>query len=182
MEVTLTPPPDVNGARRSSVQSEKHGKRHCRFLAPDVVPMWGQIEESDYCCGFTVTTTNATNWPVATHGSLELNNEKNCKEGQLTKVHTFSFSCTSVKLAQRNAMHAVRLPKNTEGSAEKSGTEKKERRRDKHVCPEIPKCDACCDAGLASSPDLRRSACRALNVVSSPLEARGAHVFTFFLQ
>ena len=33
-------------------------------------------------------------------------------------------------------MHAVRLPRNSEGSAEKSGGENKERRRDKYVCPE----------------------------------------------
>ena len=44
-------------------------------------------------------------------------------------------------------MHAARPPRNTEGSEEKNGAEKKEKRRGKHVCPRNGKamfyCDAC---------------------------------------
>ena len=84
---------------------------------PDLVPMWDQIEDSGDLCGFMVTTKNLTNWRIASHGSLRLN------EQMLTKRHSSLSSCTSAKFTQRNGVHAVRLPKNTEGSAEKSGAE-----------------------------------------------------------
>ena len=99
-------------------------------------------------------------------------------------------SCTSAKFTQRNVVHAVRLPKNTEGCAEKSGAKKKGR-RDKHVCPEVPQCDGCCDAGRFFFWPRQRSSgpsvailvfsppCRALLFVSSPPEARGAHACAF---
>ena len=43
---------------------------------PDLVAMWGQMEDSEDCCGFIATKRNATHWQVARHGSLQLNTEK----------------------------------------------------------------------------------------------------------
>ena len=67
-------------------------------------------------------------------------------------MRTCWSSCISAKFTQRNAVRAVSLPKKTERSAEKSCAKKNKRRSDKHVCPEIPKCDGCCDAGRAHRP------------------------------
>ena len=134
--------------------------------------MCGQIEDSGFCCGYTVTTRIVTDWRVARLGSLQRNTEKM----QIRVTDQGAHLPIFVHLCE---MQAVRLPKNTEGSAEMRGAEKKGIRRDTPVCPEIPKCDGCCcDAGrtygrgqrssgpsvaiLVFSPDLRRSACRAL--------------------
>ena len=81
-------------------------------------------------------------------------------------------------------MHAGTLPKKTEGSAEKSSSGEKQRRRDKNVCLEIQTSDGCCDGGriggpgrgllvppvalLVFSPGFRRSACCALLLVFQP--------------
>ena len=40
---------------------------------PDLVPKWGQIEDSGDCCGFTVTTRNVTHWCVVMHEGLQSN-------------------------------------------------------------------------------------------------------------
>ena len=42
---------------------------------PDVVPMWGQVEDSGDCGGFTLTKKNAPNWHVSRHGSLQMEAE-----------------------------------------------------------------------------------------------------------
>ena len=44
---------------------------------PDLVPMWGQMEDSGDCCCFVFTNRSVTNWRAARHGSLQLN--KRCK-------------------------------------------------------------------------------------------------------
>ena len=43
---------------------------------PDVVPMRGQMEESEDCCGFTLTKKSEPSWRVARHGSIQFNNDK----------------------------------------------------------------------------------------------------------
>ena len=92
---------------------------------PDVVPMWGHIEESEDCCGITVTTTNATNWTVATHGSLQLNNEKLQRRATDQGAHLPAFMhLCEIHTAER--VRAVRLPKNTEG---KRGEERHQEKR-----------------------------------------------------
>ena len=49
---------------------------------PDVVPMWGQMEDSGDCCGFIQTNKNVTNLRGARHGSKC---KDGCRRGQLTK-------------------------------------------------------------------------------------------------
>ena len=43
---------------------------------PDVVPMWGQMEDTVDCRGFVLRTRNVPNWPVARHGSLQTEDEQ----------------------------------------------------------------------------------------------------------
>ena len=46
------------------------------ILPPDVVPMWGQMEDTVDCRGFVLRTRNVPNWPVARHGSLQTEDEE----------------------------------------------------------------------------------------------------------
>ena len=43
---------------------------------PDLVPMWGRMEESGDCCGFSVPKRSGQSWRVARHGSFQLNKDK----------------------------------------------------------------------------------------------------------
>ena len=109
---------------KAKLSSIKEAWEQTLLILSYLVPMWDQIEDAGDCCGLIVTTRNFTNRLVVRHGSLQLG-------------RTYPSSC-SAKFTRRNGLHAMKLPKNTEGSVEKRGAEKR-RRRDKHVRLEIPK-------------------------------------------
>ena len=46
------------------------------FPSPDVVPMWGKMDNTVDCRGFVIRTRSVPNWPVARHGSLQTEDEE----------------------------------------------------------------------------------------------------------
>ena len=49
------------------------------IFPPDVVPMWGQMDDSGDCCGFISTTRNGPNWRFARNGNPQMENERQTK-------------------------------------------------------------------------------------------------------
>ena len=100
------------------------------ILPPDLVPMWGQMEESGDCCGFIQKKSGELKWRVARHGRFQLNKGKmQIKETDLA-AHLLSSS-TSVNHAQKKkkkGAHAVRPPSSTDNSGTERRREKRKRK------------------------------------------------------
>ena len=76
---------------------------------PDVVPMWGQMED---CCGCIQTQKNVTNWRVARHGSLQLDKEQvQIRETDQAAHLPVCIHLCETRVQQKAAL-AVRLPNN----------------------------------------------------------------------
>ena len=114
---------------------------------PDVVAMWGQMEDSGDCFGFKLRKRNVTNWRVVRHGSLQLDQEKIRIRGTDQTSHL--SVCTHL-----SETHAAE--RSARGEAAKQYTKKRgeERRRErKHK-----KVQFCCLVRTRSSFHL--SACQ----------------------
>ena len=86
---------------------------------PDLVPKWGQIEDSGDCCGFTVTTRNVTHWRVVVH--------EVCNQTEMLQIKTCAKNNTSPRLHAPLRGSLLRTKCTYRG---RQATQKEERKRE----------------------------------------------------